>query len=159
MSLISKIQYFASFATKILFFAIIIISLNSCDPSSTETGAISLEELQKFDPIDKGIRYPFEGVPNQDFNQDGTKGDVDEGDQNIKWGRKSSDWRHACASEEIQYSLSGAVMAAIPFEFRMAALFIDAGLTATGNQGINPISALEELMGLDGAFTDHYWDM
>ncbi|MFT4718372.1 MAG: hypothetical protein ACI9IL_000703, partial [Rickettsiales bacterium] len=103
--------------------------------------------------------YPFEGVPNQDFNQDGTKGNVHEGDQNIKWGRKSSEWRHACASEEIQYSLSGTIMAAIPFEFRMAAFFIDAGLTASGNQGINPISALEELMGLDGAFTDHYWDM
>jgi hypothetical protein len=147
MSLISKIQYFASFATKILFSAIIIVSLNSCDPSSTETGAISLEELQKFDPIDKGIRYPFKGVDNQDF------------DQNIKWGRKHPDWHHACASEEIQYSLSGDLMGAIPFEFKMAAFFVNLALSATGNDGVEPIAALKGLISLDGAFTDHYWDM
>jgi hypothetical protein len=143
MSLISKIQYFASFATKILFSAIIIVSLNSCDPSSTETGAISLEELQKFDPIDKGIRYPFKGVDNQ----------------NIKWGRKHPDWHHACASEEIQYSLSGDIMGAIPFELKMGAFFVNAALNATGNGNINLISIVTDLMGLDGAFTDHYWDM
>ena len=157
MSLISKIQYFASFATKILFFAIIIVSLNSCDPSNTETGAISLEELQKFDPIDKGIRYPFEGVSDEDFDQDGYENE--EGDRNIKWGRKSSDWHHACASEEIQYSLSGDIMGAIPFELKMGVFFVNAALSAINHEGFDPITAVTDLMGLDGAFTDHYWDM
>ena len=50
-------------------------------------------------------------------------------------------------------------MGAIPFELKMGVFFVNAALSAINHEGFDPITAVTDLMGLDGAFTDHYWDM
>lgn len=142
---------------KIIIFSLIFLLFSACDPSADNNGGYDLKEIRKFDPIDKGIRLPFHDENfHQDFDSNATLSDED---KNIKWGRKRKDWHHACASEEIQYSLSGDLISAIPFEFKAAAFLIDRGLEATGNGDKNPISFLEDLLNLSDGFSDHYWDM
>lgn len=154
-----------NFFIKLLFSTLIIFLLSSCDPSEDNI-SVSLTELQKFDSADKGIRFPYYGGANDvgDFNNDDESEDDDKnitendavlnsGDDDVRWGRKGTNWHHACASESIQYSLGGKVISAIPYQIKAADYLVQLVV------GTSIIAWLESVITSQDGFSDYEFNL
>ena len=141
-----------NFLKKIFFPIIIFIFLGSCDPGGDSTFAPNLDELQKFDPIDKGVRFPYYDNIGQDFNGDNK---VDDGDKHIRWGRKNTNWHHACASESIQYSMAGKILSIMPISLKASLHLINIATAGT----VDMLGILHKIFASQDGFSDYYWDL
>ena len=168
------------------FLSLIIISLflASCDSSVTiSDSGVTIEELQKVDPIDKGIRYPyFVDWEAEEAKKDGRVSSITAGgykkarlvkitevtDKDIRWGLKSvqyggnpnieADWYHACSSEEIRYDLSGDIISIIPLKWKLFGWMVDIGVGIMTGGEWQPITWVKEMFQRDDIFCEKGMD-
>jgi type IV secretory pathway VirB6-like protein len=169
-----EIKIFNQFSLSVLFKIILIlfsfVFFNSCDPYQ-HSDEITLEDIQIFDPDDKGVRYPDKvGMySGNDFDGDGevsylynvkyNPNELDDGhdENNMRWGRKSGGWHHACASEVIKYSLSGDLSSAIPLMVKLNLMFINMAIKVIAPD-VDPLAWLKKIFDMSGNFSDYHWD-
>jgi len=156
------------FLFKIISILFSLFFLNSCDQSQNSDD-ITLENIQIFDPDDKGVRYAdtLDEHLGNDFDGDSLESHIqtvnkikeeDEDEKNMRWGRKKSSWHHACTSEEIKYSLSGDLSSVIPLTLQLSLFFVNMAMKAVAPD-IDPIAWLNKIFDMSGNFSDYRWDM
>ena len=169
------------FLFKIIAILFSLFFLNSCDQSQNSDD-ITLENIQIFDPDDKGVRYAdtLDEHLGNDFDGDSKESHImkstnqmtgqghsqtvnkikeeDKDEKNMRWGRKKSSWHHACTSEEIKYSLSGDLSSAIPLTLKLSLVFVNMAMNVI-SPDIDPLAWLNQIFDMSGNFSDYRWDM